>query len=107
LTTLDATLPTAAAYISAGAVGGKVYLFGGYSAGKIVLSAVNAFLAILSLEQDHMLVETSFTDNLLELIAGDTVTVELGVANVYRGNADGVAEKVAAAVYKDGDWKEI
>jgi hypothetical protein len=33
--------------------------------------------------------------------------VELGVANVYRGNEDGVAEKVAAAVYKDGVWKEI
>jgi hypothetical protein len=104
---LDATLPTAAAYISAGAVGGKVYLFGGYSAGKIVLSAVNAFVTILSLEHDHMMVETSFTDNLIELIVDDTVTVEIGVANVYRGSVDDVSERVEAAVYKDGAWVEI
>ena len=82
-------LPAGVWGVAYATVGKKLYMFGGStnnnSSGRI--NTIRAF------------------DMETEVL--ETLDDTLGVANVYRGNADGVAEKVAAAVYKDGVWKEI
>ena len=107
VTCLDDTLPTAANSIGAAAVGNKVYLFGGGISSSAQSSAIHAFVISMPLEENVMLIETSQTENILKLFTGESVEIACGVANVYRGNAQGLAEKVAAAVYKDGAWVEI
>lgn len=102
LTTLSEALPVALGWIRAETVGTNIYLFGGY-APPVVHSAIHKFSASLPLAEDTILLEASGTKNVFELMPG----VELGVANVYLGNAEGLAEKVPAAVYKDGAWVEI
>ena len=101
ITTLSATLPTAAWDITSAVVGTKVYLFGGRVSGA--LNTINVFVAALALAANNMLIEASTTNNIFNLLP----TVELGVNAVYLGNADGVAETVAAALYVDGAWAEI
>ena len=104
ITTLSTTLPTAAYNIAAAAVGKKVYLFGG-STGSGKLDTINVFVCALALAlaANNILIEASTTNNIFNLLP----TVELGVNAVYLGNADGVAETVAAALYVDGAWTEI
>lgn len=100
---LGAKLPTGAHNIAAAAVGTSVYLFGGAASDNKLLNTINEFVVSVPLEENNILIEVSLTENLMELLPG----MEIGVGNVYRGNASGVAEKVAAAVYKDGAWVEI
>jgi N-acetylneuraminic acid mutarotase len=101
---LRTTLPTAACEIATVAVGGKVYLFGGrQSANSNYLQTINAFVLIMEIGANNLFVEISSTKNLFSLLPN----VELGVANVYKGNADGYAEKVPAALYVDGAWTEV
>ena len=106
ITTLSATLPTAAYYIAAAAVGTKVYLFGGqYFSGN--LNTINALTIFALLATNYVQLQIQMQKNLFNLIVGAAATVEVGVENVYLGNADGYAEKVAAALYIDGVWTEI
>ena len=103
ITTLSTTLPAVAERIAAAAVGTRIYLFGGY--GVDYLNTINAFVVALALTltANNMLIEASTTNNIFNLLP----TVELGVNAVYLGNADGVAETAAAALYVDGAWTEI
>ena len=82
-------------------MGTKVYLFGG--SGSSGLNTINAFAVALALTTNHMLINVGSSLNTFNLLPN----VEIGVNAVYLGNADGVAEKVAAALYADGAWTEI
>ena len=101
ITTLSVTLPTSATDIAAAAVGTKIYLFGGFS--SALLDTINVFVVAFPLAVNNILIEASTTQNIFNLLP----TVELGVNAVYLGNADGVAETAAAALYVDGAWTEI
>ncbi len=91
VTTLGAALPTKACGIAAATVGTRVYLFGGCcDAAGNSLATIHAFTASLPLAENELLIEASSTKNLFALLPN----VELGVANVYLGNADGYAQRV-------------
>ena len=99
--TLDMSLPYAAGQIAGASVGNKIYLFGGW--GESMLSTVHEFVAGMDLTADHVLLDSSAMNYKFHILP----SLEIGIANVYRGNDDGVAEKVPAALYKDGVWLEI
>ena len=101
--TLSAKLPTAAARIASAVVGTKVYLFGGYSNQGGYLDTINVFIVQMPLAANNMLIEASATKNMFNLLP----TLELGVNAVYLGNTEGYGEKVPAALYVDGAWREI
>ena len=100
--TLPPALPGAYGHIAAAAVGGEVYLFGGTNL-TTYTNLVNKFVASFPLGANAILLEASSTKNLFQILP----QMELGVANVYRGNADGVAARVPAALYQNGTWVEI
>jgi hypothetical protein len=99
--TLDVQLPYAATQIAGASVGNKIYLFGGW--GDSMLSTVHEFVAGMDLTADHVLLDSSMLRHKFHILP----SLEIGIANVYRGNDDGVAEKVPAYLYKDGTWTEI
>ena len=101
INTLSITLPSAASAIASAAVGTKVYLFGGYA--NSAIQEINAFVTSMPLTANNLLIETNVAKNLFNLLPN----VEMGVNSVYLGNADGNAEKVAAALYRNGAWVEI
>ncbi len=103
ISTLPTTLPTGCRYMGASAVGTVVYLFGGFVNDSTDLATVNKFVVSLPLTENHVLIDASGVQNLCYLLP----TVELGVSNVYRGNAEEIAEKVPAALYRGGAWVEI
>lgn len=106
VTCLDDTLPTATSSIGATAVGNKIYLFGGDATGGRS-PAIHVFVVAMPLEENVMLIETSQMKNMWKLYIGESVKIACGVANVYLGNSEGIAEKVAAAVYENESWVDI
>ena len=101
--TLSITLPIETRSVGVASVGTKIYLFGGY--GSSYLNTIHEFVVAFNLENGKMLITNG--DNLWQMLNTDTVTAEIGVKDVYIGNADGVAEKVPSALYKDGAWVEL
>lgn len=99
---LSTTLPAQCNNVASVAVGNNIYLFGGHVSGGAV-DTINRFAVLALLAENNLLIMTHITDNLFNLLP----SVEIGVKNVYKGNADGVGEPVAAALYKDGAWTEI
>ena len=96
-------------------LGSKVYLFGGYKSNS--LTSGNGVLDIvcfttqaqeLLLEADTMkIVPDKSQSNPFFVVNGDKTKVEFFVKEVYKGNADGIAEPVESALYKDGAWTNI
>ena len=99
ISTLGASLPVETELMAAATIGTSAYLFGGYKA----LSGIYNFSVSIPLATNTLMVEVYGTKNLFSLLPN----VELGVANVYKGNADGCGEKVPAALYVDGAWVEV
>lgn len=60
-----------------------------------------------NLSKDTMLVRPSLDNNVFSLIRSDSLNVEIGVEDVYRGNDANEVEKVEALIYKDGAWTTI
>ena len=83
------------------AIGSKIYVFDGYNGSAD--HNVNAFTVNIDLPENHVLIEAGGSGNMMSLFPN----LEIGVKNVYLGNADGKGEKIPAAVYKDGAWVEI
>lgn len=102
LTTLNTQLPVRTAFAAAAAVGERIYVFGGKD-DTVDLQAIHEFVAELPLAENSVLIEIGLADNTVNLLPD----MEIGVSNVYMGNADGVAEKVPAALYRNGAWVEI
>ena len=83
------------------AIGSKIYVFDGYNGSAD--HNVNAFTVNIDLPENHVLIEAGGSGNMMSLFPN----LEIGVKNVYLGNADGKGEKIPAAVYKDGAWVDI
>lgn len=96
--TLSPTLPSLCYSTSAAAVGTDIYI-GCVRYNELIYR----FPVAIDLPENHLLIEASLSDNLFKLFPN----MDMGVKNVYLGNAEGKAEKVVAALYKDGEWKEI
>jgi hypothetical protein len=59
------------------------------------------------LADDTLRIRPSLTENLFNIINTDTAKIEIGVNEIYKGNANNEAEKAEAALYKDGAWTTI
>jgi N-acetylneuraminic acid mutarotase len=99
--TLSATLPIGTYRMASATIGTKVYLFGG--SGGSTLNTINMFTALAELATNNMLIEASNGKNFFNLLPN----LEIGINNVYLGNADGYGERVKAALYTNGAWAEI
>jgi N-acetylneuraminic acid mutarotase len=100
--TLNTMIPMKASEIASAVVGTKAYLFGGYD-GTNTLATINVFTALMPLATNNMLIEASATKNRFNLLPN----VELGVNNVYLGNADGNGERVDAYLHNGTEWVEV
>jgi N-acetylneuraminic acid mutarotase len=99
--TLGVTIPKKNWGTPAASIGSRIYYFDGHSSSSD--HTVNTFVVNIDLPENHMLIETSGAGNTVRLFPN----MEIGVKNVYLGNADGKGERVPAALYKDGAWTEI
>lgn len=99
--TLGATMSKKNWGTPAASVGSKIYVFDGHSSASDC--TLNTFHVHIDLPENHMLIETSGAGNTVRLFPN----MEVGVKNVYLGNAEGKGERVPAALYKDGAWTEI
>lgn len=102
LSTLSTTLPAALYTSACEVVGANVYLFGGYD-GSSRRNDISIFTLASELETGNMMLQTSFNENVFNIIPG----IELGVKNVYIGNAEGKAERVNAYLFNDDKWTLI
>jgi hypothetical protein len=100
--TLGVTIPKKNWATPAASIGSRIYYFDGLSS-TVSDHTLNTFVVNIDLPENHMLIETSGAGNTVRLFPN----MEIGVKNVYLGNADGKGERVPAALYKDGAWTEI
>ena len=100
--TLGATIPKKNWSTPAASIGSRIYYFDGLSSSASD-HTLNTFVVNIDLPENHMLIEASGAGNTVRLFPN----MEIGVKNVYLGNADGKGERVPAALYKDGAWTEI
>ena len=103
--TLDNTLlPAHSLHSGAAAVNNKIYLLGGKTSTiSDPVVDINSLIVQIELPKNHILIEASGSKNIFNLLPD----MEIGIKNVYLGNADGLGERVPAALYKDGEWVEI
>jgi hypothetical protein len=109
LTILPHTLSYQAYDIGVGVVGNDAYLFGG-SAFPNLSKAISVYTASgknVVVEDGKLFIYSNLEKNLFSLVNTDSINVEIGVSNVYKGNADGIGEQVETALYKDGTWTNI
>ena len=102
---LDITLPDTRTRYGFGAVGGEIYLLGGESASNTIV-LFKAGQLVYSLAESNGFAKVSNQKNFFDLVSGDT-SVNIGVAGVYIGNADGYGEQVKAYLHNGTEWEEI
>ena len=94
-------------------VGNKIYIFGGSDSGSTKIQPtdeVNVYsLASLAhvVEEGSLYVKPSTEDNIFPVVKTGSMSFEIGVDSVYKGNAEGIGEPVEAVLYKDGEWVTI
>jgi hypothetical protein len=52
-------------------------------------------------------IEPNSDSTVVPIINTEAARVEIGVGGVFKGNTDGIGEKVKKAIYKDGAWTNI
>ena len=112
---LDAELSLACCMGSAATVGETTYVFGGNTAtsskpsGTDYLNTIHLLAPdlIAVLDEGKVQILSDITTNTFNLINTDTAQVEIGVNKVYKGNADGIAEEVEAALHNGTSWVTI
>ena len=106
ISTLSATLPSNnTGGIGTAAVGTKIYLFGG--AYMTIEDAIHSYTLAIPVEVGKILIVSSITDNLFNLINTETTQVSIGVDRVYIGNAEGNAEAVDAYLHNGTEWVAV
>ena len=106
ISTLPATLPTAARNIACAAVGTKIYLFGGAESDSSRFNTINEFIISTPLVSGNILI-VSKQNSTFNLISSDSVQIESGVLNVYKGNANNVADLVDAYLHNGTNWVNV
>lgn len=105
ITTLSVTLGSNKVGLhSATSVGETCYIFGGKDTNDIDEFSPNLKVSVA---QNNLHILSSLTGNSFKLINTDTAQVEIGVNKVYKGNADGIAEEVKAALHNGTSWVTI
>jgi hypothetical protein len=103
ITTLNVTLPTGTYSVGSAVIGMAIYLFGGAG----VLNTIHKFTAVFPLQSGLLHIQSTTAENLFTMIDTGNITVQMGVKEAYIGNSDGYAEKVEAALYRNGGWTNI
>ena len=98
IATLDAKLPSGLFYIEAVAVGTTIFLVGASNN-----KTIHKFVTSFPLAANNLLIEASIKTNAVNILPN----VELGVNNVYLGNAEGNGEKVEAYLHNGTEWVEV
>lgn len=108
LTTLPQTFLESLSSMGCAVYENKIYIFGGQSS-SVRKNTIYRFTTVgkVKLLPENQLQIIPVLYNTFLLIDTDTVKAEIGAHEVYKGNADGHAEKVEAALYKNGAWKTI
>jgi N-acetylneuraminic acid mutarotase len=105
LITLPINLPYANANLGCASVGIKAYLFGGYT--DSFNYGICCVTSGMALGENVLQLIPHSGDNVFRLINTDTAQVEIGVEKVYKGNANGIAEGVEAALHDGSSWVTI
>ena len=61
----------------------------------------------IALAENTIQLIPSVSQNVFSFINTPSLEVNIGVGEVYKGNADGIGEPVEAALYKYGAWATI
>lgn len=94
-------VPVFAMCMSAESIGDTIYLFGGGD--SRYFDSIHAFNLSVDIPASHVLIESGVSDNTFNILPN----VEIGVKNVYLGNADGLGERVDAYINKNGFWTNV
>lgn len=105
---LSVSLPSGGYGHGYGVLDGNIYLIGGRSGGTYLRTEVlfKAGRFVYTLAENNAFAKVSIQKNFFDLVSGDT-SVNIGVAGVYIGNADGYGEQVTAKLYNGTKWEEI
>ena len=103
--TLDVTLPTVSRETSGATNGNAIYLFGG--AGAAALNTINCFTVTHELAQGNIELQSGLLKNEFNLINTENAQVQVGVENVYIGNANNEAELCEAYLHNGTEWQQI
>lgn len=102
----DLSLTTAAkGNIAAEAVGNKIFLFGGYD-GTNYYANIQEFIVTFALSSGNILVQEDYLNNVFDVLPAPT-RVQIGVRNVYKGNASNEAEFVDAYIHNGTNWVNV
>ena len=70
------------------------------------LNTISQFVVSVDLTSGNILVVTN-TSSLFSLISSDDVSLEVGIANIYKGNTDNQAELCDAYLYNGKNWVNV
>ena len=113
ITTLQETRYVGGNSMTKAIKGETVYLFGAYDSRTTpvkkhkTIETYTVATPKKRVDTDVLHISPHAEENIFSLINADTVKVEIGVDSVYKGNAEGIGEKVESALYKDGAWTNI
>ena len=104
IVTIAEKLPSNNYDMCGASTGSDIYLFGGGSSGSAILHY--GFPAVV-IDEGAVHIVLNSENNPFYIVNNDTSKVEVCVSTVYKGNAEGIGEKVETALYKDGEWQTI
>ena len=89
-------------------VGHKFYTFGGNDGvSNVPKSDIYGFSVGVPLESGTLAIIQSPNSNVFPIISSESVCFYIGIDTIYKGNSDGVGEKVTAALYINDEWTTI
>ena len=102
---LSTTLPVGLKSMSCEAIGDGVYIMGGTS--NLGVTTIGYFDSAAAVAVENGTLQIVNGENNFSLINTEEMKIEIGVGRVYKGNADGLGEKVEACLFKDDAWTII
>ena len=104
--TLSTTLPVAAYFIAAAAVGTKIYLFGGQTGnGHFELKNINQFTVNVPLSSNDIIVTQEYYSRTFKVMKAPT-EVEVACKYVYKGDQN-LAKFIDAYLYDGANWVNV
>lgn len=107
ISTLSTMLPIGFYAATSEINGQEIFIFGGAGgSSETKLNTILDFVSSFVLTQNDILVSQDQTQNIFDLLSAPT-RVQIGVKNVYKGNASNKAEFVDAYVHNGTDWINV